>query len=60
MAGTWAPLTHQPPNPFNAESMILLTDGSVLVHDAYNADWRRLTPDNQAIIRRAVGQRRSL
>jgi hypothetical protein len=27
--------------------MILLTDGSVLVHDAYNADWRRLTPDNQ-------------
>ena len=45
MAGTWAPLVHQPPNTFNAESMILLTDGSVLVHDAYNADFRRLSPD---------------
>ncbi|HKV54613.1 MAG TPA: kelch repeat-containing protein, partial [Candidatus Binataceae bacterium] len=25
--------------------MILLTDGSVLVHNAYGAEWRRLTPD---------------
>jgi hypothetical protein len=27
--------------------MILLTDGSVLVHNAYGAEWRRLTPDPQ-------------
>ncbi len=47
MAGTWAAMTNQPPIPFNAESMILLTDGAVLVHDAYNADWRRLAPDTQ-------------
>ncbi len=45
MAGTWSPMTHQPPAPLNAESMILLTDGSLLVHNAYAADWRRLTPD---------------
>ena len=47
MAGTWAPMINQPPGGFNAESMILLTDGSILVHDAYAADWRRLTPDAQ-------------
>jgi len=45
MAGTWAQMTNLPPGGFNAESMILLTDGSVLVHDAYLGDWRRLTPD---------------
>ncbi len=47
MAGTWNPMINQPPGGFNAESMILLTDGSILVHDAYAADWRRLTPDAQ-------------
>ncbi|HEV2099421.1 MAG TPA: hypothetical protein VGR45_10915 [Stellaceae bacterium] len=45
MAGTWAPMTNLPPGGFNAESMLLLTDGTVLVHDAYSADWRRLAPD---------------
>jgi hypothetical protein len=50
MPGTWKPLTNQPPalpggGNFNAESMILLTDGSVLVHHAYGAEWMRLEPD---------------
>src|SRR5215472_17529689 len=49
MPGTWKPLTNQPPAlpsgaTFNAESMILLTDGSVLVHHAYGAEWMRLEP----------------
>jgi hypothetical protein len=50
MPGTWKPMTNQPPalpggGAFNAESMLLLTDGSVLVHNAYGAQWMRLTPD---------------
>lgn len=52
MPGSWKPLMNQPPalpggNPFNAESMILLTDGSLLVHNAYGAEWMRLTADAQ-------------
>jgi hypothetical protein len=54
MAGNWAPMINQPPATFNADSMILLTDGSVLVHRAWDsgnpgnaAQWRRLTPDAQ-------------
>ena len=30
---------------FSYDTMLLLTDGSVLIHDAYQADWLRLTPD---------------
>lgn len=45
--GTWTALTNQPPGSLNSDSMILLTDGSVLVHNAYGAEWRRLTPDGQ-------------
>ncbi len=52
MPGSWKPLMNQPPalpggNPFNAERMMLLTDGSLLVHQAYGADWIRLTADAQ-------------
>jgi hypothetical protein len=32
--GNWTPLTNQPPAGFNSDSMLLLTDGSVLVHSA--------------------------
>ena len=45
--GTWTALTNQPPGSLNSDSMILLTDGSVLVHNASGAEWRRLTPDGQ-------------
>jgi len=45
--GFWTPLTNQPPASLNSDSMILLTDGDVLVHNAYGAEWRRLTPDAQ-------------
>jgi hypothetical protein len=45
MAGTWNPLQNQPPAGFDAESMLLLTDGSIFVHHAYGSDWRRLVPD---------------
>ena len=30
---------------FACDTMLLLPDGSVLVHDAYGANWLRLTPD---------------
>ena len=50
MAGTWKDLTNQP--TFNAGTMLLLTDGSVLCHDEPNTStvsgsnrWYRLTPD---------------
>ncbi len=50
MAGKWT--TFNPPQAsFNADIMILLTDGSVLVHNADIGDvsvakqWLRLTPD---------------
>ena len=45
--GFWAPLANQPPASLNSDSMILLTDGDVLVHNAYGAEWRRLKPDAQ-------------
>jgi hypothetical protein len=48
MAGTWQPLAHQPPTA--VDTMLLLTDGSVMAHD-YGApgpispNWYRLVPD---------------
>jgi hypothetical protein len=56
MAGTWktfqAPDT--PSGAFNADTMILLTDGSVLIHNGNDTnaitpcrEWLRLTPDAQ-------------
>ena len=30
---------------FSADTMLLLTDGSVLVHNAYQKEWLRFTPD---------------
>jgi len=46
-AQSWQPLTHQP--SFSAGTVLLLTDGTVMVHhedpnDGYS-DWYRLTPD---------------
>jgi hypothetical protein len=51
MAGTWQNLTNAP--TFNAGTMLLLTDGSVLCHDEPNNStvsgskhWWKLTPDS--------------
>ena len=42
--GPWTPLTNQP--SFNADMGLLLTDGTVMVHDIGNrSQWWRLTPD---------------
>jgi hypothetical protein len=40
----WTPLTNQP--AFRANTMLLLTDGRVLVQNFGNTDWHLLTPDN--------------
>src|ERR1700693_1548403 len=45
MPGTWQPLTNQP--PFQACTMLLLTDGSVFCNAYYSsADCWRLIPDH--------------
>ena len=53
MSGTWN--TFNAPPGLNADTMLLLTDGTVLVHDANRpslsknfggANWYRLTPDS--------------
>ena len=45
MPGTWQPLTNQP--PFQACTMLLLTDGSVFCNAYYSsADCWRFIPDN--------------
>jgi len=43
MAGKWSPLTNQP--TFNASTMLLLTDGTVLCQDGDANDWWKLTPN---------------
>lgn len=49
MAGTWKPLGHQP--PVSVDTMLLLTDGSVMCHEYEDAggsitpNWYRLVPD---------------
>jgi hypothetical protein len=42
--GTWTSLTHQP--GFNASTMLLLTDGTVMCQDSGSPYWHKLTPDN--------------
>ena len=39
----WDPLKNQP--SFNADSMLLLTDGSVMVHEFQSNKWHKLSPD---------------
>src|SRR5712691_6886089 len=41
---TWARLTNQP--PFQTDTALLLTDGTVMVHQYSSQNWWRLTPDN--------------
>src|SRR5215471_15284651 len=44
MASSWKTLSGVP--SFTPDTMLFLTDGSVLVHDAYGKDWYRLKPDS--------------
>ncbi len=44
LANNWSDLTNLP--GFNAFTMLLLTDGRVLVQDYGGTDWYTLTPDN--------------
>lgn len=43
MAGTWQALTHQP--TFRASTMLLLTDGAVMVQEEAGSAWWRFSPD---------------
>ena len=43
MAGTWQSLLHQP--TFNTSTMILLTDGRIMVQEEATQHWHALTPD---------------
>lgn len=45
MTGTWQPLLNQP--TFNTSTMILLTDGRVMVQEEATPHWHALIPDNQ-------------
>ncbi len=44
MANNWKAITGVPAG-LSPDTMLLLSDGSVLVHDAYGANWYRLRPD---------------
>src|ERR1051326_6937453 len=44
MPGTWGPLAHQP--TFNAGTMLLLTDGTVMCQNSNTVQWFKLTPDS--------------
>ncbi len=44
MAGTWTSLQNQP--NFNADTMLLLTDGTVMCHEVNSRNWHKLTPDS--------------
>jgi hypothetical protein len=45
MAGTWADLTKQP--GASVDTMLLLTDGTVIAHVSDSPKWRQLTPDDK-------------
>ena len=50
MPGNWQSIALPPSVPsgtFSAETMLLLTDGTLLVHNAYQAEWLRFIPDPQ-------------
>lgn len=42
---TWTKLTNQP--PFQTDTALLLTDGTVMMHQYNSSRWWRLTPDNK-------------
>ncbi len=42
--GSWQRLVNQP--PFQTDTALLLTDGTIMVHQYSSSNWWRLTPDN--------------
>jgi Abnormal spindle-like microcephaly-assoc'd, ASPM-SPD-2-Hydin/Kelch motif len=42
---SWKSLSGVP--SFSPDTMLLMTDGSILIHDAYEANWYRLAPDSK-------------
>jgi hypothetical protein len=45
ISGTWTPLAHAFPGTNFPDTAVLLTDGSVMMHDGCSTDWYRLLPD---------------
>jgi len=45
-SGTWTPLTNSFPGSGFPDTSLLLTDGTVMMHDGCTENWFRLTPDN--------------
>lgn len=45
-SGTWQPLANPFPGKRFPDTSLLLTDGSVIMHDGCSRGWYRLTPDN--------------
>lgn len=43
MPGFWTALANQP--GFNADTMLLLMDGTVMCHEFYSPNWHKLAPD---------------
>lgn len=58
-AQTWTPLAHQP--TFNASTALLLTDGTVMVHESGGQRWFKLIPDiNGSYVNGTLVQQASL
>ena len=45
MAGTWAKMAKQP--EASVDTMLLLTNGTVVAHESDSPNWHRLTPDGK-------------
>jgi len=45
-SGTWSQLTHAFPGTGAPDTALLLTDGTVMMHDLCTVNWFKLTPDN--------------
>jgi hypothetical protein len=45
-SGTWQPLANGFPGMSFSDTALLMTDGTVLMHDGCTPDWYRLTPDS--------------
>lgn len=45
MASPWKKLNNTP--SFSADTMLLLTDGTVMCHELETANWHRLVPDSR-------------
>jgi hypothetical protein len=46
LAGGWTPLTHTYPGSGGADTALLMTDGTVMVHDYCTSNWYSLAPDS--------------